>query len=150
MKRFVDDVSVLAIEECLIQKLPSMFGPATVYEMKSEDILSMTLENEDTASERKRCSEKLIAFEAASFELRRLDRHHSMTVKKQATTLKRSAPNDTSSRDSGQGQQHMGRDKVTTKPSPFESLFPPGQSPSVFGSASLGVERAKKAKTAKS
>lgn len=38
MSRFVDDVSVLAIEDCFISKLPMLFRSSNVLNMSDEDI----------------------------------------------------------------------------------------------------------------
>ncbi|QIX02444.1 hypothetical protein AMS68_007961 [Peltaster fructicola] len=75
MKKFVDDVSTLAIEECLMRELSRLFDPQIVFMLKEEELLQLTSESRDTRDERVRCSEKLTALESARTELRRLDRY---------------------------------------------------------------------------
>lgn len=77
MKKFVDDVVVLAIEACLINKLPDLFTPETVFEMDDEGVSRLAAESEATDAERVRCRNKRGVLLAGLEELRRLDRHRS-------------------------------------------------------------------------
>jgi hypothetical protein len=75
LKNIIDDVSALAIEQRLIQKLPTLFDPETVYDMKEEEIASLTAESKETAAERTRCTEKLAILEAGLLSLKHFDKH---------------------------------------------------------------------------
>lgn len=75
LKKFIDDVSALAIEQCLIQKLPALFDPETVYDMKEDDIASLTAERKETAAERKWYTEKLAVLEGGLLSLKHFDKH---------------------------------------------------------------------------
>jgi hypothetical protein len=75
LKKIIDDVSALAIEQFLIQKLPALFDPETVYDMKEEGIASLTAESKETAAERTWCTEKLAILEAGLLSLKHFDKH---------------------------------------------------------------------------
>jgi len=51
-------MSVLAIEDCLISKLPNLFKSSHVMEMSQQDLKSLAGETEDSAAERKRLETK--------------------------------------------------------------------------------------------
>ncbi|KAM5388265.1 hypothetical protein ACJA88_000129 [Fusarium oxysporum] len=54
VNRFIDDVSVLAIEDCLISKLPSLFTSSSVAEMSDEELYLLAGETDESSIERKR------------------------------------------------------------------------------------------------
>lgn len=58
MTRFIDDVSTLAIEDCLISKLPTIFRSNDVFKMSKEDIARLAGETESSSTERRRLEEK--------------------------------------------------------------------------------------------
>jgi hypothetical protein len=63
LKTFVDNFSVLAIENCLIQKLPSLFCPADIIDIDDRTVAALASEDEGSAEERSRCTEKLKVLE---------------------------------------------------------------------------------------
>lgn len=58
MNRFVDDVSVLAIEDCLIGKVSGLFRSDKVFKMSPDDISRLAGETTESSIERKRLVEK--------------------------------------------------------------------------------------------
>ncbi|KAM0217107.1 hypothetical protein ACHAPA_006021 [Fusarium lateritium] len=56
--RFIDDVSVLAIENCLISRLSSLFRSGTVAEMSDEDLNLLAGETKESSSKRKHLEAK--------------------------------------------------------------------------------------------
>ncbi|KAL9616956.1 MAG: hypothetical protein Q9160_008226 [Pyrenula sp. 1 TL-2023] len=74
-KKIVDDFSVLAIEECLLTKLPGLLSPEVIMELDDETIESIAAETEDSKTERARATEKLNGLRKTLDHLRRLSRH---------------------------------------------------------------------------
>ncbi|CAH0046486.1 unnamed protein product [Clonostachys solani] len=58
LKKFVDDVSVLAIEQCLVQKLPSIFSSDFICDLTDEQVGRLAGESADLSIERSRMTEK--------------------------------------------------------------------------------------------
>lgn len=81
LKKFIDDVSILAVESCLVKKLPLLFNPEKVFDMSDEEISGLVSESNSTGTERLRCTEKRDILLAGLQELRRLDRHRSFPSK---------------------------------------------------------------------
>jgi hypothetical protein len=58
VSRFIDDVSTLAIEDCLISKLSTLFRSSNVLEMSSQDLSRLAGETRESSLERKRLETK--------------------------------------------------------------------------------------------
>lgn len=58
VSRFIDDVSILAIEDCLISKLPTLFRSSNVLEMNDEDRSRLAGETQESSMERARLEAK--------------------------------------------------------------------------------------------
>ncbi|KAJ2897735.1 hypothetical protein MKZ38_004411 [Zalerion maritima] len=71
IKRFVDDFSVLAIERCLISKVPALFGLETVYNLSESDVSRLAGESEEASAERQEYTQKLAVLESTLSDLRR-------------------------------------------------------------------------------
>ncbi|OTB00157.1 hypothetical protein M426DRAFT_324476 [Hypoxylon sp. CI-4A] len=77
LNKFVDDVSVNAIESCLIQKLPDVFCPDVVWEFSDEDVEKLGSEDDGTVKERSELTKKLAILEEG---LRDLDAFTARTA----------------------------------------------------------------------
>ena len=75
LKKFVDDVGVLAIENCLVKRLPLLFTPDMVFRLEEEDIALLAAENEQTSAARTECTNKLTILEGSLSDLRRHIKH---------------------------------------------------------------------------
>ncbi|KAF3025031.1 hypothetical protein E8E14_014332 [Neopestalotiopsis sp. 37M] len=63
LKKFVDDVSVNAIEACLVQQLPEVFSPGVVWDLTEEEIEQLGSEASSTITERADLTKKLNVLE---------------------------------------------------------------------------------------
>lgn len=75
LKSFVDNVSILVIENCLLRKLLDLFTPDSIYTIADEDIGHLAGENKEATAERAHLVEKKACLEKCENELRRLDKH---------------------------------------------------------------------------
>lgn len=66
----IDDVSVLAIETCLITRLSTIFSPATVLDIGDAIVTAVAAEDEESSMERARCDEKRKILEEGLRELK--------------------------------------------------------------------------------
>jgi GTP-binding protein EngB required for normal cell division len=79
MSRFVDDMSILAIEDCLISKLPAVFKSSNVLEMSDQDLSRLAGETRETSLERKRLEAKRLILEKGLQGLKSLHKRRSVT-----------------------------------------------------------------------
>lgn len=66
----MDDFSVLAVECCVVQKLPGLFSPEVVYLLDDETVRRIAAEDEAAAAERARLADMLSVLEAGLEDLR--------------------------------------------------------------------------------
>ncbi|KAI5857492.1 P-loop containing nucleoside triphosphate hydrolase protein [Durotheca rogersii] len=69
LKKFIDDVSVNAIETCLIQRLPDVFCPDVVWDLSQEEVERLGSEDDRTVEERAELTKKLNVLENGLKEL---------------------------------------------------------------------------------
>ncbi|ERF76872.1 hypothetical protein EPUS_02583 [Endocarpon pusillum Z07020] len=102
MKTIVDDFSVLAIEKCLVKRLPDLLSPETIVGLDDATISSIAAETEESRLERSRATEKLKVLESTLVVLRSLDRHQPTRTRRQAvnTILTSKLPEDNEESDS--------------------------------------------------
>jgi GTPase SAR1 family protein len=74
-KTLVDDFSVLAIEACLLEKLPEIFSPTVVSKLTDSVVEDIAGETEESKAERAAFLKKLQVLEETLSVLHRLDRH---------------------------------------------------------------------------
>ena len=86
MKKFIDDVCVLAVEQCILQALPSIFSVESIYEMSDEEVTSLAGEDDNAAAQRKSLSEKLSVLQEGHGQLTRLQRVTPMVLKRRKRT----------------------------------------------------------------
>ncbi|KAI6081332.1 P-loop containing nucleoside triphosphate hydrolase protein [Hypoxylon rubiginosum] len=79
LKEVVDDFSKLAIEACLISKLPELFTPEIVYDLSEDTVSRITAESLEKAEERRFLTEKKEILSSGMVELLRLSKHHQRT-----------------------------------------------------------------------
>jgi len=78
VSRFIDDVSILAIEDCLISKLPTLFRSSNVLEMSGQDISRLTGETQESSLERKRLEAKRGILETGLQSLKSLHKRRNV------------------------------------------------------------------------
>ena len=75
LKRAIDDFATLAVENCLISKMPGLFTPETVAGWSDEDIESLAAESQETMDERNVLLVKFDVLSKGLAGLQRLARH---------------------------------------------------------------------------
>ncbi|KAI0158001.1 P-loop containing nucleoside triphosphate hydrolase protein [Hypoxylon sp. FL1284] len=69
LKKFTDDVSVNAIETCLIQRLPDVLSPDVVWDFSEDDVKRLGSEDDNTVKERNETAKKLAILETGLKDL---------------------------------------------------------------------------------
>jgi hypothetical protein len=80
LQKVVDDISVLAVEQCLMSSLPCVFQPDRVLDLTDEEVSRISEENQISSHERARYIERLEALEAHWINLKRLSIHCPLTT----------------------------------------------------------------------
>ncbi|KJZ70525.1 hypothetical protein HIM_10069 [Hirsutella minnesotensis 3608] len=75
LKNYVDDVSVLAVENCLVQRLPEIISTNAICDLDDEDVCRLAGESPETSAERVRLAEKIRVLEEGLERLKRLNRN---------------------------------------------------------------------------
>ena len=78
MSRFIDDVSILAIEDCLISKLSTLFRSSNVLEMSELEISRLAGETRESSLERKRLEAKRRILETGLQSLKSLHKRRNV------------------------------------------------------------------------
>lgn len=78
MNRFIDDVSVLAIEDCLIGKVAKLFRSSQFLEMSPDDVSRLAGETEESSVERKHLIQKRKILDAGLRGLKDLQRQRQI------------------------------------------------------------------------
>ncbi|KAK8147552.1 hypothetical protein G3M48_001451 [Beauveria asiatica] len=79
-KKFIDDISVLAVERCLISRLPALFPSETILDLRDDEIAHIATESHAMMLERIRYNEKLAILKGAKDDLKQLDIHHTLDL----------------------------------------------------------------------
>ncbi|KAK4150030.1 hypothetical protein C8A00DRAFT_46486 [Chaetomidium leptoderma] len=72
LETVIDSVSTLAVERCLLQKLPGILNPEVVCELPDDIVSRIAAEGPESVAKREQATEKLAVLEEAMVELRRL------------------------------------------------------------------------------
>lgn len=80
MSRFIDDVSNLAIEDCLISKLSTLFKSGNVLEMSPQDVSRLAGETPESSLERQRLEAKRKTLKTGLQSLKSLNKRRSGVV----------------------------------------------------------------------
>ncbi|PNY23457.1 Interferon-induced GTP-binding protein Mx [Tolypocladium capitatum] len=92
LETFVDNISTLTIECCLMQKLPSVFDPAKTHDLSDEEVARLASEDDASVHERTRNAEKLAVLETALRELKCLDNFRAIAAGKSIPLVPGSEP----------------------------------------------------------
>ncbi|CAJ2503469.1 Uu.00g108630.m01.CDS01 [Anthostomella pinea] len=74
-KKLIDDVSVLAIERCLIQKLPHLLSLEVIWDLSDAEVQCIAAESGASSTDRLHATEKLRVLPAGLAELKRMRKH---------------------------------------------------------------------------
>jgi hypothetical protein len=89
LKTFVDDISILAVERCLLKRVPELLSPKTIVSLDDTQISSIAAETEDSRSERTQTTRKLEVLTNAHLTLRKLYRSGASGMSQRVTVMLR-------------------------------------------------------------
>lgn len=75
---------MLAVERCLINKLPSLFPSGTILDLRDDEVAYIARESDTLALERSRYGQKLATLEDAKTDLKQLDIHRALDLGKRS------------------------------------------------------------------
>lgn len=75
LKNVIDNIGSLAVEACLIQKLPTLFMADTVYDLEDTTIHGLAGESNEVVEEREKAAQKLKLLQNCLHDLKRLDKY---------------------------------------------------------------------------
>jgi hypothetical protein len=78
MKTVVDNFSVLAVEKCLLKRLPDVLSPRTAGSLDDVTVSQIAAESEESRLERSRTTRKLDILKPALVVLCSLQRHKAV------------------------------------------------------------------------
>ncbi|CAL3966112.1 unnamed protein product, partial [Diplocarpon coronariae] len=87
LKKLIDDVSILAIERCLIQNLPDLLSPDVIMDLTDEEVQRIAGESVESVAERGRAMHKLQVLETGMAELKRLKKQDPPILETQVCDL---------------------------------------------------------------
>ncbi|KAL2678099.1 P-loop containing nucleoside triphosphate hydrolase protein, partial [Phyllosticta citricarpa] len=80
MRTVIDNVAVLAVEQCLLRNVPHVFSPETVFKLDDKTVAEIAAESEELCQERVMTEIKLEALKKALQSLTRLPPHRGVDV----------------------------------------------------------------------
>ncbi|KAK6584650.1 hypothetical protein PZA11_002874 [Diplocarpon coronariae] len=92
LKKLIDDVSILAIERCLIQNLPDLLSPDVIMDLTDEEVQRIAGESVESVAERGRAMHKLQVLETGMAELKRLKKQDPPILETQKIAKWKEAP----------------------------------------------------------
>lgn len=80
MKVLVDNFSVLAVEQCMLNDLANILSPDVVMKLKDDSVRAIAAESEDSVLERQRTTETLNTLQDGLLILNRFSRPRSAGI----------------------------------------------------------------------
>lgn len=87
LKKLIDDVSVLAIERCLIQRLPNLLSADIICDLNDVELQRIGGESHESTAQRMLATEKLRVLDIGKADLKRFKRPNLPTLDLQVCML---------------------------------------------------------------
>ncbi|KAG5928957.1 hypothetical protein E4U42_007589, partial [Claviceps africana] len=75
LQKYIDDISTLGVECCLMEKLRNVFDPLHIYNMDDDQLQHLAAENPTATQERAKLTDKMQLLHKALHELRGLSQY---------------------------------------------------------------------------